>query len=134
VLSMLEFAFLGGSELYSDSDVRCFARKVTREALREVVVLHVLATRARFGEASPEAHAAGRLEGRVAELISEATPLTAKELALGGRELMQALGMAPGPQVGRLIEHLLEAVLNDPSLNSKERLIELAREHLAGEA
>lgn len=134
VLRMLEFAFLTDSEGYRDSDVRRFARKVTREALAEVTELQVLVARARFGAASEPARSAERLQQRVNELVGPDTPLVAKELALGGRELMQSLALAPGPQIGRLIDYLLESVLDDPSLNSKESLLARARERLAAGA
>ena len=35
--------------------------------------------------------------------------------------------MAPGPQIGELLRRLLEAVLDDPSQNTRERLLALAR-------
>ncbi len=133
-LRMLEFAFIEGTEDYRDSDVRRFARAVTRGALPEVVALQQLVSEARFGVDSDRAERARKFAQRTRELIGPETPLVAKELAIGGRELMQALALPPGPQIGRLIEQLLESVLDDPGLNSQERLLELARERLTGEA
>ena len=46
---------------------------------------------------------------------------------------MRALGMAPGPALGRLLDELLERVLGDPMLNERNRLLALARE-IAGDA
>ena len=43
-----------------------------------------------------------------------------------GNQLV-ALGLS-GPAVGRLLDALLERVLDDPSLNTRERLLALARE------
>ena len=48
-----------------------------------------------------------------------------KTLALGGRDLI-AMGMKPGEELGRMLDTLFEHVLEDPSLNTKERLSELA--------
>jgi hypothetical protein len=39
---------------------------------------------------------------------------------------MAELGIAPGPRIGELLGRLLEAVLDDPSLNRRDRLLELA--------
>ncbi len=53
--------------------------------------------------------------------------LTVGELALDGRDLI-ALGMTPGPRFGRVLDALLERVLDDPSLNDPDTLARLALE------
>jgi tRNA nucleotidyltransferase/poly(A) polymerase len=45
-------------------------------------------------------------------------------LALDGRAVMDLLGCAPGPEVGRALRHLAKAVEADPSCNTRERLRE----------
>jgi hypothetical protein len=39
---------------------------------------------------------------------------------------MARLGIPPGPQVGVILTELLQAVLDDPAQNEKERLLEIA--------
>ena len=53
-------------------------------------------------------------------------PLTRKALAVTGVDLMEA-GIPPGPQIGALLERLLSLVVDDPSLNQREVLLERAR-------
>ncbi len=53
------------------------------------------------------------------ELISA---LSVHELALSGNDVMEILELAPGPQVGKVLNHLFEMVLEDPELNTRERL------------
>ena len=53
-------------------------------------------------------------------------PLTRGSLALSGREL-EAIGIR-GREVGETLAALLDRVLEDPSANTRERLLELARE------
>ncbi len=53
-------------------------------------------------------------------------PITPKMLALNGDELMQLLGLAPGPRVGWILNALLEEVLDDPQENLKEKLTKRA--------
>ncbi len=60
----------------------------------------------------------------------QGAPLSVGELAIGGADL-KTLGLAPGPRFGELLRALLEHVLEDPALNTRERLLELAREELA---
>jgi tRNA nucleotidyltransferase (CCA-adding enzyme) len=53
-------------------------------------------------------------------------PLTRAELALTGRDL-EALGLS-GKHIGDTLATLLDRVLEDPSANTRERLLALARE------
>ena len=48
------------------------------------------------------------------------------QLAIDGRDVQQ-LG-ASGPRVGEVLAELLDRVLADPALNTRERLLDLARE------
>ena len=62
---------------------------------------------------------------RVESLCERDQAFRIKDLAIGGNELA-AHGWPKGPQMGRALEELLEAVLEDPELNTKERLLEIA--------
>ena len=48
---------------------------------------------------------------------------------MNGADLI-ALGLQPGKEIGMLLGKLLEQVLEDPSLNSKEQLMRIAREQI----
>jgi tRNA nucleotidyltransferase/poly(A) polymerase len=64
--------------------------------------------------------------------VRSGTPLRIADLAIDGRDLI-ARGFKPGPRFGEILEGLMEQVLEDPFLNTKERLTELAEEALAEE-
>jgi tRNA nucleotidyltransferase (CCA-adding enzyme) len=51
---------------------------------------------------------------------------TVRDLAVDGTAIMERLGIPPGPSVGTVLSQLLEAVLDDPALNERERLLEMA--------
>lgn len=55
-------------------------------------------------------------------------PVSPKMLKIGGSEIMQILGIDPGPRVGFILAVLLEEVLEDPSRNEESRLQERVRE------
>jgi len=55
-------------------------------------------------------------------------PLSAKQLKINGNDIMKELGIAPGPKIGAILDVLLARVIDDPSLNEKERLFESAKE------
>ena len=54
-------------------------------------------------------------------------PLTRADLAVTGDDLTEA-GIAPGPTLGECLETLLAAVVEDPSRNTREELLALAKE------
>lgn len=60
-------------------------------------------------------------------IILQRPALTATDLAIGGRDL-KALGMKPGPEFGDILDALLQRVIDDPSLNDRERLLRIVRE------
>jgi len=62
----------------------------------------------------------------VAEIRRRGDPTWRGQLAVSGNDLLAA-GVAPGPEVGRLLQRLLDAVVEDPSRNSKETLLGLVR-------
>ena len=65
--------------------------------------------------------------GPIVEGIRERGEPTARgQLALSGDDLVRA-GVPAGPALGQLLARLLEAVLEDPALNTRDRLLEKVR-------
>ena len=48
--------------------------------------------------------------------------LKVTDLAIDGKDVMRILGIPPGREIGMIPERLLERVLDDPSLNQREKL------------
>ena len=69
----------------------------------------------------------GALGKRIAGILAARPPLAAKDLALNGAEIMEALGVGPSPAVGEATRFLLDHVLERPDLNTPEQLRELLR-------
>jgi poly(A) polymerase/tRNA nucleotidyltransferase (CCA-adding enzyme) len=112
---------------WTDGTVRRFLRRVGVEELPALLALREADVAGRgFGE-TPDQETR-ELRQRVADVLAADAALTVKDLAIGGREVMQALGIPAGPAVGRILDGLLERVLDDPGLNERERLLALARE------
>lgn len=61
------------------------------------------------------------------EIRQDGDCLYLKQLAVGGRDLMDA-GIGPGKKVGETLSALLDLVLERPEYNQKEKLISLALE------
>jgi tRNA nucleotidyltransferase (CCA-adding enzyme) len=82
-------------------------------------------------DASADLRAIEELRGRVEAMIAAGAALSAKDLAVNGRDLMRELSLTPGRVVGVLLERLVELVTEDPSANTRERLLEEARRALS---
>ena len=63
------------------------------------------------------------------ELLREKACLRISDLQISGRELL-ALGIPEGPEIGRLLQALLEAVLEERVENQRESLMDYAQIHL----
>jgi tRNA nucleotidyltransferase (CCA-adding enzyme) len=63
----------------------------------------------------------------IAAIILEKEPLSIKDLAINGNDLM-AMGIEPGVEMGRLLKELLNKVLNQPELNTREQLLKIVKE------
>jgi tRNA nucleotidyltransferase (CCA-adding enzyme) len=62
----------------------------------------------------------------VRRVLAARPPLSTADLAIDGRDL-RALGLEPGPRYGEILRALLERVVEEPALNEREALLELAR-------
>lgn len=58
----------------------------------------------------------------------KADPVSPKMLAIDGSDIMDILGIPPGPRIGWILGILLEEVLDDPGNNSRDRLESRVRE------
>jgi len=59
--------------------------------------------------------------------LRKAPPLAVSDLAVDGNDLIRA-GLRPGPRFGKILDALLERVLEDPSLNRRDGLLAMATE------
>jgi tRNA nucleotidyltransferase (CCA-adding enzyme) len=62
-------------------------------------------------------------------ILNEKPPMSIKDLAVKGNDLIE-IGFQPGPEMGRVLDLLLEAVLEDPEKNDRVILGKLAAKYL----
>lgn len=117
---------------WTDAAVRRFVRRIGPAAISELFALR-RADNAASGVTEPPVGGLDELRARIGvELATH--PLTVRQLAVRGDDLVRTLGLPAGPLIGRLLRRLLEAVLDDPSRNERTALLELARAWAAEEA
>ncbi|HEX9751442.1 MAG TPA: HDIG domain-containing protein [candidate division Zixibacteria bacterium] len=71
------------------------------------------------------------LERNITSEISRKAPFGRADLAINGDDLRHELGLMPGPELGRIIDELVEAVLDDPLANDRAKLFEIARNKIS---
>lgn len=103
----------GGGE----AELRRWLSRTGREPLRALGRLWVAEARV---DRLTEGRSPGPVVRRIRALRRVARsgdPLTLQDLALDGRGLIR-MGLKPGPRFGRILEHLLDRVLEEPSRNT----------------
>lgn len=67
-----------------------------------------------------------KAEQRLREIIDNKEPYNLKMLAVKGQDLID-IGLPKGPQCGQILKILLESVIENPTLNDRITLIEVAK-------
>jgi putative nucleotidyltransferase with HDIG domain len=113
---------------WTDSAVRRFIRKV---GLENIPTLYALRRADNIGSGArqPRMVKLEELWQRIQAEINKESAFSLRDLKIDGNDVMAALGVPPGPVVGRTLDWLFERVLDEPSLNQREALLALIGEH-----
>jgi tRNA nucleotidyltransferase (CCA-adding enzyme) len=112
---------------WTDASVRRWIRRVTPELVQDLYLLNEADVRGKGRDCSLDLAALEALKGRVEQVLAAGAAFSIKDLAIDGRALMQELGLKPGPDLGKILKALLEEVVEDPSKNQREILLERAK-------
>lgn len=111
---------------WTDAAIRRFISNVGEEFIDDLFKLRIADANANpkstFDPVEIEA-----LQQRISEVRSKDMALKVTDLQINGNDL-EGIGINKGPEMGRVLNYLLEEVIEDPGNNTKERLIELAKE------
>jgi tRNA nucleotidyltransferase (CCA-adding enzyme) len=118
---------------WTDAAVRRWMKRVGLDRIEDLFALSEADLRAKGPMTFDATHLLPleALKVHVAKIMEEGAALTTRDLAIDGNVLMKELGIKPGRIIGVILETLLEAVINDPSLNEREKLLEMARKIVA---
>jgi tRNA nucleotidyltransferase/poly(A) polymerase len=116
--------------------IRRFIRRVGPEHLTGLFALRHADV---VGSGLPDRGGNDVFEARVREVLSERPPLTVKDLAVTGNDVIEVLvaeNVLPpdskgGPEVGDVLQKLLDAVTDHPERNKRELLLDMARNAIA---
>jgi tRNA nucleotidyltransferase (CCA-adding enzyme) len=108
---------------WTGAAVRRFMKKVGEENIADIFALRQADCLSR--DLHDELLELKELEERINEELAKRSALTVERLAIGGNDVMRELGIGSGEAVGRILEDLLELVIDDPALNQHETLLGL---------
>lgn len=118
------------SEQWSDAAVRRFVARVGTDLIDELFTLRRADSYGMQRRHSRD-HMLEQFRERIDRVLEEEQALSVRDLAVDGHILEREAGIPKGPDMGTVIDHLMETVLDDPSMNTKEKLLTLARSFYA---
>ena len=110
---------------FSDAAVRRLLRRVDVQYLDQLIRLRRIDIASKRGSTHSDP-VMDDLVRRAQVILEGQDALSVKDLAVNGRDLAEA-GIPKGPEMGTVLAELLEAVTDDPDLNTRARLLEIAR-------
>ncbi|HEY5957484.1 MAG TPA: HD domain-containing protein [Polyangiaceae bacterium] len=116
---------------WTDTAVRRWLRRVSAELWQDVLALAHADVRGKGRDVHEDIVRLEQLERHAQRMLAEGAAFSTRDLALSGNDLIAALGITPGPLVGKLLRQLLEDVTERPFDNQRERLLARAQELLA---
>jgi hypothetical protein len=124
VLRLIKEHMFHYEDNWSDAAVRRFVIRAGEDLIPELMQLRLADTAGMSGTA-PDPASLLPFMRRIEKVLARGKALSLKDLAVNGRDLLAA-GVAPGRYVGIILNELLEAVVEDPELNNREKLLEIA--------
>ncbi|HSG28614.1 MAG TPA: HD domain-containing protein [Candidatus Krumholzibacterium sp.] len=123
------------TEEWSDSAVRRFIARVGVENIDDLMILRIADGTSRGESGRETLEEVEYARKRIADVLKRDSAFARKDLAITGDDIMKETGLAEGPGIGKVLDILLDEVLEDPGLNNRKDLLEIARRHLpnAGE-
>lgn len=125
VVHLIRQHMYGYQPTWSDAAVRRFIAKIGRDALDDLFLLreadNVGSGRERNGGGLAE------IRSRVAAQLDAGVVLSMADLVVDGDDLMTEFALPPSPRLGAILRALLSRAVADPAMNTRPRLLALAR-------
>lgn len=125
VLLVKNHMFYYNVDEVGESGVRRVVRKVGLENINDLIDVRIAD---RLGSGVPKAvpYKLRHFKYMVEKVSKD--PISVKQLKIDGNDLIKELGMKPGPEIGAILEVLLAEAIEDPKLNTKNKLMSRAKE------
>jgi tRNA nucleotidyltransferase (CCA-adding enzyme) len=126
VTHLIAYHMFDYKQKLSDKAVRRFIKRIGADNVDDIIALR---------KADDLAHGLGKgFESRIEEFknrihvqVDRSPAFTISGLAINGYDVMAVSGLQPGPRVGRILNQLLEEVIEKPEYNRKDKLVEIVK-------
>ena len=108
----------------TDAAIRRIIRKIGKENINDMIMLRI-ADRKGSGSKTTSWRFL-ELQRRIGEQLYE--PMEINDMVVDGKDVMEVLGVTPGPIIGKVLKALFEEVLEDTKKNNREYLISRIKE------
>ena len=113
---------------WTDAAVRRFIKRVGTGTVDPLLRLGEADALGKGRNVEQELESLKELRGRIDAAIEEGSALTTQDLAIGGNDVIEHLEGGAGPAVGQILRSLLDRVIEDPSLNTRDKLMPIVEE------
>jgi len=113
---------------WTDNAIRRFVRNVGQDLMPDLFLLRE-ADRAGSGLKTGQSIKISELQNRINEVIEKDNAFSYKDLAINGNDIMEYLEINTGKVIGEILKYLLDIVIEDMSLNTKDHLLNLTKSY-----
>ncbi len=124
VTNLVAKHMIGYHSGWSDRAVRRLIRRVGRDDIEDLMLLYRADIFA-HGLDDQKEDLVNELDKRIMKQLNGSMATTTQCLAIDGYNIMDFLGISPGPKVGRVLKELMERVTDHPEINNKKTLLGL---------
>ncbi|WP_298844453.1 CCA tRNA nucleotidyltransferase [Clostridium sp.] len=105
-------------------------RLINRVSTKLIFDLFVLQRADALGSRFPQIRLdeINEVEKQTIDIIESKVPLSIKELAISGKDLINEFSISPGIEIGSMLKFLLNIVLENSEFNTKEKLLSIIHE------
>ncbi len=119
LVTLVRWHMFSVDDRQTDSAIRRFMRRVGKENISDMLALR---TGDRLsGGARETSWRLEKYKERIEQL--QLTPFSVSDMAVDGRDVMDVLGIGPGPRVGEVLGKLFDEVMEDHEKNKREHLL-----------
>lgn len=122
VVKLIENHMFETKAFFSDKAIRRFINKVGKDHIFMLIDLRLSDNRG--GKHPQGIKGVEKLRKRIQDELDKKPPFGPADLAIDGHDIMDA-GVPEGPMVGAILQELVDMVLDDPNLNTREQLLAL---------
>lgn len=122
VVNLIENHMFETKAFFSDKAIRRFINKVGRDHIFMLIDLRLADNRG--GKHPHGIKGVEKLRKRIQDELDKKPPFGPADLAIDGNDMMDA-GVPEGPLIGALLARLVDMVLDEPALNTREQLLAL---------